>query len=102
MLAQLAQLARQLEGQRVLPVVGAGGSFDCGMRLARQLGQDLHGEYYADSRYAPHVPSLDPTLPEVTQAIHDVAGQTAVVEGLGLPDPALWPSAYDVDDHFCD
>jgi hypothetical protein len=25
----------------------------------------------------------------------------AVVEALGLPDPALWPSADDIDPHFC-
>ena len=98
---ELRALAAQLDGRSVLPLIGAGGSYDCGMPLASQLGADLLHDYLADSRYAPHAAGLGPDLGDVAEAIYTSAGQAAVVEALGLPDPALWPPADDIDPHFC-
>ena len=40
-LGDLRALVGQLSGLMVLPLIEAGGSHDCGMRLASQLGRDL-------------------------------------------------------------
>jgi hypothetical protein len=94
-------LAAQLAGRSVLPVLGAGASYDCGMRLATQIGVDLYNDYRADTSFAPHVAGLSPNLGEVADAIFDGAGQPAVVRAVGLHDPALWPGTDDVGEHFC-
>ena len=99
--SQLAALAAQLEGSAVLPLIGAGGSYDCGLPLAHRLGEDLLADYLADPAYAPHAARLGPNLGEVADAIYTSADQLAVVTALGLPDPAKWPSADDIDPHFC-
>jgi hypothetical protein len=94
-------LAAQLAGRSVLPVLGAGASYDCGMRLATQIGVDLYNDYLADASFAPHVSGLSPNLGEVADAIFAGAGQPAVVRAVGLHDPALWPGTDDVGEHFC-
>lgn len=99
--ARVRVLATQLEGQRVLPILGAGSSHDCGMRLGKQIGEDLYNDYLANSAYAPHAAGLNPELGEVADAIFDKAGQNAVVRAVGLHDPALWPSTDAVGEHFC-
>lgn len=100
-IADLQALAVQLDGQSVLPLIGAGGSYDCGMPLADSIGKDLYDEYHANPDYAPYAAGLQPLMPDVTEAIYVSAGQLAVVEALGLPEPALWPGAEDVPEHFC-
>lgn len=100
-LEELRALAVQLDGQSVLPLIGAGGSYDCGMPLASQIGQELLADYNADARFEPHITTLAPDLGDVAEAIYLKAGQIAVVEALGLPDPALWPSAESITPHFC-
>jgi SIR2-like domain len=94
-------LAAQLEGRSVLPVLGAGASHDCGMRLAEQIGVDLYNDYLANASFAPHVSGLSANLGEVADAIFEGADQPAVVRAVGLHDPALWPGTDDVDEHFC-
>lgn len=100
-LADLATLAVQLRGCSVLPLIGAGASFDCGFPLAGPLGADLLAGYLANDDYRPHAAGLRPDLGDVAEAIYVAAGQPAVVEALGLPDHTLWPAAPDVNPHFC-
>lgn len=101
---EVRTLAAQLLEQDlpVLPIVGAGASHDCGMRLATALGKDLYRDYMANPDYASeprHAVSED--LAEVAQAIHNAAGQVAVVKAIGLDDVTLWPDAESVPEHFC-
>lgn len=98
---RIRALAAQLEGRSVLPVLGAGTSYDCGIRLATQIGEDLYNDYLADASFAPHVAGLNPNLGEVADAIFEAADQPTVVRAIGLHDPALWPGTDDVNDHFC-
>lgn len=100
-LADLSTLAVQLGDCSVLPLVGAGGSYDCGLPLAGPLGADLLADYLANDAYRPHPAGLTADLGDVTEAIYGAAGQAAVVEALGLPDHRLWPAATDVESHFC-
>ena len=101
MLDDLRALALQLSLKSVLPLIGAGGSVDCGMRLARELGKDLLEDYQRDARFAPHVKDLEANLGVVAEEIYLKAGQRTVVEVLGFPDPALWPPASAITEHFC-
>jgi hypothetical protein len=101
---EIRALAAQLLGQDlpVLPIVGAGASHDCGMRLATALGKDLYRDYMSNADYASeprHAVSED--LAEVAQAIQNAAGQVAVVKAIGVDDPVLWPDAGNVPEHFC-
>jgi SIR2-like domain len=98
----LRRLAVQLAGKEVLPLIGAGGSVDCGMRLARDLAADLLQDYLNDPAYAPHAPHLNPNLGDVAQEIYAATGsQRAVVDALGLHEPALWPRAEAIPEHWC-
>lgn len=97
----LRALANQLAGEKVVPLLGAGASYDCGMLLASDIARALHEDYMQDDRFLPHACSGSDDLGAISEAIYDVAGQSAVVEMLGLPDPALWPDADAVDSHFC-
>jgi SIR2-like domain len=101
--ADLRALAGQLDERTVLPLIGAGGSFDCGMPLARDIGQELLRDYLADPLFAPHAAELGPDMADVSEAIYTTPGhsQLAVVQALGLPDPALWPDAAHIEPHFC-
>ena len=94
-------MAAQLASETVVPLLGAGASFDCGMLLAGHIAAALHEDYVRDDRFLPHPCTASDDLGAISEAIYDVAGQSAVVEMLGLPDPALWPDADDVDGHFC-
>lgn len=95
------RLAAQLQELDVLPVLGAGASYDCGMRLASEIGSDLYDDYMADSSFAPHAVALQPNLGEVAQAIFNKLDQKAVVKAVGLHDQTLWPYAEDISKHFC-
>ena len=88
----------------MLPVLGAGASYDCGVRLARDLANDLHGDYMADPTYDPrpsNANALADDLGAVADAIGLVRSQKEVVEALGIHDPGLWPPAQQLRDHFC-
>ena len=97
---QIAALAAQLSDVRVLPILGAGASIDCGMRLAKEIGEDFHRDYVADPAFAPHQ-AATPDLADVAQAIYNHVDQAAAVRALGLPDPALWPDSRGMGPHFC-
>src|SRR4051812_34819179 len=94
-------LAAQIAGRSVLPVLGAGASYDCGMRLATQIGEDLYNDYFADPSFAPHAAGLSTDLGDVADAIFVGADQPTVVRAVGLHDPALWPGTDGVGEHFC-
>jgi hypothetical protein len=101
-LVAIVELAAQLDGQAILPVVGAGASFDCGVRLAREIGGDLLAAYQANDQYKPWVEGLkDTDLGEITEAIHEKAGPIRVVEEMGIPEEELWRPAAKMGEHFC-
>jgi SIR2-like domain len=97
---QIRTLAGQLQDVQVLPILGAGASYDCGMRLAREIGYDLYTDYMANPAYEPH-DAVSQDLADVAQAIHNAADQVAVVHAVGLPYPDLWPETARVVEHFC-
>lgn len=97
-------LAGQLQGQTVLPILGAGASHDCGMRVASKIAEDLHTDCIADQALKPVIEKLAQTdLGQIAEAIFAGRGdsQQAVLEAVGLPNSLLWPSTPDVDPHFC-
>lgn len=100
----IGQLAKQLDGVPVMPVLGAGASYDCGTRLARDVAADMHAEYMADPSYTPRPSNhgdFTNDLGAVADAVHMVHGQRSVVTALGLHDRTLWPDAVDFEEHFC-
>lgn len=72
--AVLGRLAEQLQGQAVMPLLGAGASVDCGMKLANEIGTELLGEYKQDPDCRPHHEGLGPDLGEVADAIYERGG----------------------------
>lgn len=101
-LESIRRLATQLIGTQVLPVIGAGASWDCGVRVGGEIATDLYDAYRASSDFEPHDPGLvDTDLPGIAQAMFVRKGQERVVDELGLPDPARWPPAATLGDHFC-
>jgi hypothetical protein len=97
---EIRRLAAQLQDLPVLPIIGAGGSHDCGMRLARDIGNDLYDDYMSDPAYEPRN-EVERNLADVAQAIYNKNGQVAVARALGLPDRDLWPETARVGEHFC-
>jgi hypothetical protein len=102
-LRDLRTLSGQLSGLMVLPLLGAGGSQDCGMRLASQIGRDLLADWEADPTYQPRPSGMTADLGRVAEAIYLGRGksQQAVLDAVGIPDRTLWPAADELDDHFC-
>ncbi|HEV7529166.1 MAG TPA: SIR2 family protein [Solirubrobacteraceae bacterium] len=102
-LLALRALVGQLSGLMVLPLIGAGGSHDCGMRLASQLGQDLLADWEADPTYHPRPSGMTADLGRVADAIYLGRGnsQQAVLDAVGIPDRSLWPAADELDEHSC-
>jgi hypothetical protein len=103
-IAEIRVFTAQLLEQElpVLPIVGAGASYDCGMRLANALGEDLYRDYMNNPDYASEPrDAVKKDLADVAQAIHNAAGQVAVVKAIGLDDPTLWPDAEKLPEHFC-
>jgi hypothetical protein len=100
-IATLRTLAAQFDGEQVVPLLGAGASYDCGMLLASQVARELHTDYLADPRFSPHPCASVDDLGAIAEAIFAVAGQRTVVDLLGLPDTTLWPTAEHIGAHFC-
>jgi hypothetical protein len=98
----IRKLASQLRGQRLLPVVGAGASWDCGVRLAGEIAIDLYAAYLANADFAPHVEGLDKQdLAGIAEAIYLTTDQSRVVSEVGIPDAGLWRPAETLGQHFC-
>jgi hypothetical protein len=101
-LEAIQKLALQLHGQRLLPVIGAGASWDCGVRLAGEIAVDLHTAYLANTEFAPHAEGLEETdLAGITEAIYLKTDQSRVISEVGIPDTDLWLPAEKLGAHFC-
>jgi hypothetical protein len=100
---QLGRLAGQMDAQDqgVLPLIGAGASVECGVRLAGDISKQLYAEYRANPNWQ-HEDISDPrNLGEVAQAIYNASDQETAVRALGLDDPEAWPAASAIPEHFC-
>lgn len=101
-LEAIRKLASQLHGQRLLPVVGAGASWDCGVRLAGEIAGDLYAAYLANADFAPHAEGLDEKdLAGIAEAIYLKTDQSRVVSEIGMPDADVWRPAENLGPHFC-
>jgi hypothetical protein len=98
---KLRALATQLDGKPVLPVLGAGASVDSGVRLAGQISQGMYNDYINDAAFAHDQIVADPTnLGVVAQAIYNESDQATAVRVLRLHEPAAWPVAEEITEHF--
>ncbi|HWN73921.1 MAG TPA: SIR2 family protein [Solirubrobacterales bacterium] len=99
----IRKLARQLEGTSFLPVIGAGGSIDCGQRLAAAIAVEMY-EQFGREGLEPRptdLPRNKKDLGVVADAFYNAADQEAAVEALGLKDPSKWPDKDKFEPHFC-
>lgn len=97
-------LAGQLNEHAVLPILGAGASHDCGMRLAGDIAADLHADCCLDEGLKPRVESVPARdLGGIAEAIYAHHGDShqAVLEAIGMPESHRWPGTSEVDPHFC-
>ncbi len=98
----IRKLALQLGGRKILPVIGAGASWDCGVRLAGEIAVDLRASYLANAEFAPHAEGLGETdLAGIAEAIYLKTNQSRVVSEVGIPDDDLWQPAEKLRAHFC-
>jgi hypothetical protein len=99
----IRRLARQLEGTSFLPVIGAGGSIDCGQRLAAAIAVEMYEQFKREG-LKPRPSDLRRNrkdLGVVADAFYNAADQKAAVEALGLKDHSKWPDKDKFDPHFC-
>jgi hypothetical protein len=96
-------LATQFENQAVLPILGAGASHDCGVRVAAKIAVDLHVECSANGLGDRLEGVADSDLGGIAEAIYEHHGDShqAVLEAIGMPDPDRWPGTPEVEPHFC-
>ena len=97
-------LAKQLQNMKILPILGAGASYDCGMRVAGCIATDLHAECEADEELKADLQAVAPNdLGGIAEAIYRHHGDChqAVLEAIGMPDPECWPATPEVEPHFC-
>lgn len=94
-------LAAQLRDKQVLPVLGAGASFDCGVRLASDIGHDLYLEYTTDPAFEPRADDVQDDLGNVAEAVAQKRGQIGVVRAIGLDRDSHWPDMDGTDEHYC-
>lgn len=100
----LRALASQLRGDEILPILGAGASHDCGMRLAGEIAADLHAECREDGSMSSAIEGVgERELGEIAEVIYKARNedQQAVLEAVGLPEPDRWPATDEIDLHFC-
>lgn len=99
----LRELADQLDGSAVLPVLGAGASFECGVITGVKVSEHL---YDACLDGAPDCPTgIEDercNLGAVADAIVLQRGtERAAVDELGLEDENAWPGPDGFREHFC-
>ena len=98
----LTNLALQLRDKPVIPIVGAGASYDCGVRLAGEIAEQLLQDYLNNPDYATHDKKLrKDDLAGIAEAIRVKTDQVRVVHELGFPNERVWRSADQIEDHFC-
>jgi hypothetical protein len=101
-LEAIAVLADQLPVPAILPVVGAGASWDCGVRIASEIGEDLLADYLVNSDYEPHDATLTKQdLADIAERIFERKGPERVVQDLGFPEERHWRPAALMGEHFC-
>jgi hypothetical protein len=96
------KLAKQLYGRPILPLIGAGASFDCGLSTAKPVAERMY-KWYSNNNGTSRVPSdlKNDDLGLVADAIYVAGDQSKVIEALGLRDEIEWPSAKGLSEHFC-
>jgi hypothetical protein len=97
---EIRVLARQLDGTAILPLVGAGASYDCGQPLAAQVAEEMYRAYGSGDRPS-DLTKNRADLGVVADAYFLKGKQKAVVDALGLADKSKWPAATGYQDHFC-
>ena len=102
-LQQLHDLADQLDGTPVLPLLGAGASVDSGVRLAGQISRDMYADYINDPVFL-HNQTIaiadQANLGLVAQAIYNESDQSTTVRRIRLHEPVAWPAAEQIPEHF--
>ncbi|MDX6585641.1 MAG: hypothetical protein QOI31_114 [Solirubrobacterales bacterium] len=104
---KVRELAKQINHKAVLPLVGAGASFDCGSISAKDLAHLVARSYRSlipDT--ATHPSDLasaeaEGALGVVADALFHRTTQEAVVDALSLDDTGVWPGVDDFPEHFC-
>jgi hypothetical protein len=98
----LRRLAVQLDRRAVIPLIGAGGSFDCGVPLARDVAKALFDAYTRGAQTPPSdADGLQEDLGAVADLIGLAGGQKDIVDALGLADERQWPAGDGFTEHFC-
>jgi SIR2-like domain len=100
----LRLLAAQLRAKEILPILGAGASHDCGMRLAGEIAADLHAECGEDESLRAKLKGVGKRdLGDIAEIIYKKYGddQQKVLEAVGLDEPDRWPGTGQVSLHFC-
>jgi SIR2-like domain len=97
---EIRALARQLEHAAILPLVGAGASYDCGQPLAAQVAEEMFKGFGGGDRPSDLTRSKT-DLGVVADAYFLEGRQKAVIDALGLADTSRWPAATGYDEHFC-
>lgn len=102
LLDDVAALAAELSGKALLPVIGAGGSFACLVRLAGDLADGLWAAIDDGSIAMLSLPSdaaklrADRDLGAVADVIHLEHPPETTIEALGFADRKVWPGPLDV------
>lgn len=85
----------------MLPILGAGASYDCGVKLAGEIATDLYEEYKSDPEVESLVAGETRHLGVVADAIALRSDQLSVVKAIGLDQPDLWPDGDRKHEHYC-
>src|SRR5690349_19568051 len=98
----LRKLAEQLDRKAVIPLIGAGGSYECGVSLAGAFANTLYDTCLSGRA---GLPSDAAGLRDDLGAVADLIGLTGeqkdIVDALGLADERQWPAADGYAEHFC-
>jgi hypothetical protein len=101
------RLAEQLDDAAILPLVGAGASYDCGQPLAKDVAEAMYWRYCNPAGWRPTPPPPSDLedgkgdLGLVADAFFLRGGQEAVIDALSLETPEDWPGVVEFPDHFC-
>lgn len=100
---EAGRLARQLDDSPVIPLIGAGASFDCGHVAGAKVSEAMCKRY--ESRFGAEAPSdlaeKADDMGVVADALFTAGKQESVIDALGLADPTKWPDIKGLSDHFC-
>ncbi len=105
-MTDLGFLAAQLDRAAVVPIIGAGGSCDCGIKLAWEVADEMYESFDKAPGFQEPASDLKENktdLGTVADSIYLERNREhlAVVEALGLDDESCWPGMDGLPDHFC-